>query len=243
MFIYLCFHFLLFIFVNTDKPKEDKTFAEKLSAQIINNVQIKIADIHIRYEDNVSCSTPFAFGITLSNFSVHTTDAEWKKTLISHSMTEIYKVAQLESLAVYMNCDCKLFQEYSQDNYLMMFRESIATRTMKLSEYDYVLGPINSEARLKMNPDPESNEIPFSIPKIILNLTMEKLGVSLTKSQYQDIMQLIEQFGRMSRAYPYRKFRPHGITYKGHYKVKFSLNYLILCSRSSVAKYSKHTRR
>jgi hypothetical protein len=116
--------------LNVDKPKDDKTFAEKLSAQIINNVQIKISDIHIRYEDNVSCSTPFACGITLSNFSVHTTDEAWNKTLVSQSLLEIYKVAQLESLAVYMNCDCKLFQEYSSDNYITMFKESIATRTM-----------------------------------------------------------------------------------------------------------------
>jgi vacuolar protein sorting-associated protein 13A/C len=219
---------LYFHCTRLDKPKEDKTFAEKLSAQIINNVQIKISDIHIRYEDNASCSTPFAFGITLSNFSVHTTNSEWNKTLISQSLTEIYKVAQLESLAVYMNCDCKLFQEYSQDNYLVMFRESIATRTMKPSDYDFILGPINSEAQLILNPDPETNEIPFSIPKMILNLTMEKLGVGLTKSQYQDMMQLIEQFGRMSRAYPYRKFRPHGITYRGHYKVTSFYSFVIL---------------
>lgn len=117
-----------------------------------------------------------------------------------------------------MNVDCKLFQEYNSDTYLTMFKESIATRTSKPNNYDFILGPINSEAKLKMNPDPESNEIPFSIPKIILNLTMEKLGIGLTKSQYQDIMQLIEQFGRMTRAYPYRKFRPHGITYRGHAK-------------------------
>ena len=202
----------------TDKPKEDKSFAEKLTAQIVNNVQIKIGDIHIRYEDNISCSTPFAFGITLSNFSVHTTDANWQKTLIAQSMTEIYKVAQLESLAVYMNCDCKLFQEYKQDNYHAMFKESIASKTTKPSDYDFILGPITSEARLIMNPDPETNDIPFSIPKIILNLMMEKLALGLTKTQYQEAMQLIEQFGRMSRAYPYRKYRPHGITYKSHYK-------------------------
>ena len=149
---------------------------------------------------------------------MHTTDEAWNKTLISQSLTEIYKVAELESLAVYMNCDCKLFQEYNSDTYLQMFKESIATRTSKPNNYDFILGPINSEAKLKMNPDPESNEIPFSIPKIILNLTMEKLGIGLTKLQYQDIMQLIEQFGRMTRAYPYRKFRPHGITYKGNAK-------------------------
>jgi len=205
-------------FFIADKPKEDLTFAEKLSAQIINNVQIKISDIHIRYEDNLSCSTPFAFGITLSNFSVHTTDADWRKCPVSQSLTEIYKVAQLESLAVYMNCDCKLFQEYNQSNFLMMFKESIASKSTKPSDYDFILGPITSEAKLKMNPDPESNAIPFSIPKIILGLTMEKLGIGLTKSQYQDLMQLLEQFGRMSRAYPYRKYRPHGITYRGHYK-------------------------
>ncbi len=81
-----------------------------------------------------------------------------------------------------------------------------------------VLGPINSEARLKMNPDPESNEIPFSIPKILLNLTMEKLAIALTKHQYQDLMQVIEQFGRMARAYPYRRYRPYGIPYKNHYR-------------------------
>lgn len=202
----------------TDKPKEDKTFAEKLSTQIINNVQIKISDIHIRYEDNLSCSSPFAVGITLSNFSVHTTDENWMKTLVSQSMTEIYKVAQLESLAVYMNCDSKLFQEFKQDNYQLMFKESIASKTTKPSDYDFILGPISSETRLKMNPDPESNDIPFSIPKIVLNLVMEKLALGLTKSQYQDTMQLIEQFGRMSRAYPYRKYRPHGITYKSHFK-------------------------
>lgn len=81
-----------------------------------------------------------------------------------------------------------------------------------------VLGPINSEARLKMNPDPQSNAVPFSIPKILLNLTMEKLAVALTKHQYQDMMQVVEQFGRMARAYPYRRYRPYGISYRNHYR-------------------------
>lgn len=75
-----------------DKPKADLTFTDKLTAQIINNVQIKISDIHIRYEDNISTSTPFAFGITLSNLSVHTTNENWVKCLVSESMSKIYKV-------------------------------------------------------------------------------------------------------------------------------------------------------
>lgn len=40
-----------------------------------------------------------------------------------------------------------------------------------------VLGPINSAARLRMNPKPENDDPQFSIPKILLNLEMEKLAV------------------------------------------------------------------
>lgn len=41
-----------------DKPKEAKkdTFLEKLATQVIKNVQVKITDIHIKYEDDVSNS-------------------------------------------------------------------------------------------------------------------------------------------------------------------------------------------
>lgn len=85
----------------------------------------------------MSTSEPFAFGITLSKFSVHTTDINWNKCPVAQSLTEIYKVAQLESLAIYMNCESKLFQEYSQDNYLSMFKETIASRATRPSDYDF----------------------------------------------------------------------------------------------------------
>lgn len=41
---------------NIDKVKEEKqdTFVEKLVTQVIKNLQLKISNIHIRYEDDVS---------------------------------------------------------------------------------------------------------------------------------------------------------------------------------------------
>lgn len=43
-------------FFNIDKIKEEKqdTFVEKLVTQVIKNLQLKISNIHIRYEDDVS---------------------------------------------------------------------------------------------------------------------------------------------------------------------------------------------
>lgn len=47
---------LVFFCFFIDKPKEAKkdTFLEKLATQVIKNVQVKITDIHIKYEDDVS---------------------------------------------------------------------------------------------------------------------------------------------------------------------------------------------
>ena len=42
----------------TEDPKLEKqdTFVEKLVTQVIKNVQVKISNIHVRYEDDVSIS-------------------------------------------------------------------------------------------------------------------------------------------------------------------------------------------
>lgn len=201
-----------------DKPVADKTFTEKLTAQIVNNVQIKISDIHIRYEDTTTTGYPFAFGVTLSNLSVHTTDKNWMQTLVSESVTKIFKVAQLEMLSVYMNCNTQLFQEQEPAQYKRLFQESIASKSHKPEGYHYIFGPISSGARLEMVPNPELEENPFSSPKIKLNLCMETLAIGITKVQFQNTMQLVEAFGRMMRAMPYRKYRPYGIGYKNNYR-------------------------
>lgn len=43
------------LYFNLDKAEEKQdTFVEKLVTQVIKNLQLKISNIHIRYEDDVS---------------------------------------------------------------------------------------------------------------------------------------------------------------------------------------------
>lgn len=80
----------------SDQNKLDETFVEKLVTQIIKNVQLKISDIHIRYEDSITNpKAPFSFGVTLHNLSVHTTDPDWKQAVISEAVTNIFKVSKI----------------------------------------------------------------------------------------------------------------------------------------------------
>lgn len=46
-------HISVFLIENPDLEKQD-TFVEKLVTQVIKNLQVKISNIHVRYEDDVS---------------------------------------------------------------------------------------------------------------------------------------------------------------------------------------------
>ncbi|XP_034830205.1 intermembrane lipid transfer protein Vps13 isoform X2 [Maniola hyperantus] len=199
--------------------KLDETFVEKLVTQIIKNVQLKISDIHVRYEDSITNpKAPFSFGMTLHNLSVHTTDENWKQTVIQEAVTKIFKILSLEGLAIYLNPATELYSKNDVEQIKTRLQGEIATKSSKPSSYKYALGPISATAKLKLNPKPEGDFPKFSIPKVILTLHMEQLSVSLTKSQYQDMMLLADSMDRMSKGAPYRKYRPNLNIYKGHYK-------------------------
>lgn len=123
--------------LDKDKPKADKSFTEKLVAQIINNVQIRIRNVHIRYEDRTTSVIPFALGITLGGLEVHTTNADWQKAFLSEALSKVFKVARLDGLAVYMNCNTTMFQSHSTDDYNRMFLETIATKDSMPAQYTY----------------------------------------------------------------------------------------------------------
>lgn len=91
------FQFILFYFFSA-KKKIDDTFVEKLTTQIIRNVQVSIKDIHIRYEDKVTNPEhPFSMGVTLSKLVVQTTDSDWVPTVVYEDKAhiKIHKVSVL----------------------------------------------------------------------------------------------------------------------------------------------------
>lgn len=120
-----------------DKPKADKTYTEKLVALIINNVQIRIRNVHIRYEDRYTSTIPFALGITLGGLEVHTTNADWNKAFLSEALSKVFKVAKLDGLAVYMNCNTPLFQNRATSEFSQLFMDTIATSESRPENFTY----------------------------------------------------------------------------------------------------------
>lgn len=62
-----------------EKESESKGWGEQIAMKIVDNMQIFIDKIHVRYEDSQSVpGNPFAFGITLDHIHVQSTDYSWK---------------------------------------------------------------------------------------------------------------------------------------------------------------------
>ncbi|XP_026677701.1 vacuolar protein sorting-associated protein 13 [Diaphorina citri] len=200
------------------KEKAQDSFVEKLATQIIRNVQVFIKKIHIRYEDRITNPRqPFAAGITLYNLTVHTTDDKWTHYISSGQETSsmIYKMLNLEAASVYWNTDTKLFTEKDTSQLEELFLHGIADKARMAPHYQYIIGPINAVSRLRINTKPETD---FSLPKITLELDLERLQVRLSKDQYKDLIRLVDSLNHMSKASMYRKYRPNLDVYQGFAK-------------------------
>lgn len=192
-----------------DKPKEEKqdTFVEKLTAQIIKNLQIRIRNIHIRYEDNFTIlGHPFSFGITLYNLSFDTTDENWEPCVLDVSARIVHKLVDISSFGLYWNPDCKLFMDQGLQMIKPMLQENISNEAVRPADISYMLGPISSVAKLTMDTRPEINN--YSTTGMVLDILVAEISVGISKRQFQDMLALSDSITRMTIAAHYRKYRP-----------------------------------
>lgn len=194
--------------ISQNKEQVDKGFVEKLTAQIINNLQIKITNVHLRYEDSHNASSPFSIGVTLLELDIYTTDSDWMKTYITQQVSKVYKIAKLNSLSIYMNCNDKIFSQQAKEVLEILFKENIASEEVSPTNNKYIIGPISSTAKLILNMTPEFDSPAFQIAKADLDVGVDKLNIGITKTQMQTILKFLDSFNRMQLGVPYRKYKP-----------------------------------
>uniref|UniRef100_A0A8C3E655 Vacuolar protein sorting 13 homolog A n=1 Tax=Corvus moneduloides TaxID=1196302 RepID=A0A8C3E655_CORMO len=175
-----------------DKVKEEKqdTFVEKLVTQVIKNLQLKISNIHIRYEDDVS---------------IFTSDKNWNPCLHDETAKLFHKLVRLDNLFAYWNVKSEMFYHGGYDESLVSKARGIASHNVIPEGYDFVFRPISARAKLLMNP---RSDVDFSSPKMDLDVNLQDITVEFNKPQYFSVMELLESIDMMTRNLPYRKYRP-----------------------------------
>ncbi|RKP26494.1 hypothetical protein SYNPS1DRAFT_27818 [Syncephalis pseudoplumigaleata] len=178
------------------------SFTTQLVTKIVDNLQIEISNIHIRYEDAVSHpGHMFALGITLHKLSAQSTDANWNVTFIEHTADTIHKLCKLECLAVYFNTETHSLA--GQKDPIATFTSLIATDRNVQHQHQYILKPVSGIGQVTL-----SKSFSVDKPKTKATLLFNELAFVLDDEQYRDTLLCLNYYHFSIRQQQYRKYRP-----------------------------------
>lgn len=202
--------------LSKEEQAKNQSFTAALTTTIIDNVQISVKNVHIRYEDALSDpGHPFAAGLTLQELSAVSTDENWRPTWIQSTSGTTHKLATLGSLAVYWDTDAKLLgtgtgeesaEEQGLDHQTLLnkFREIIVkSDDPAIGEHQYILKPVSGRAGVEMDKTGKTDR-----PKTKARLLFNELGFVLDDEQYRDALMLVDLFHYFIRHQEYRKSQP-----------------------------------
>lgn len=178
-----------------------ESFTTQLVTKIVDNLQISIKNIHIRYED--SSSNPnrlFSLGITLESLKAVSTDANWNETFIVNPQDAVNKLISLDNLSIYWNTAGPSIKDLSFEEFIDFSRNSISDES-----HSYILKPVSGVGKATLN-----KFFKEGIPKTLIDIFFDAFGLNVNYEQYYDILSVLAAFSTAQRALPFRKYRPAG---------------------------------
>lgn len=198
--------------LSQEEEQKSQSFTASLTAAIVDNLQVSIKRIHIRYEDSISApGHPFALGLTLQEFSAVSTDENWRPSFIQSSSSSTHKLVVLGALAFYWNTDASLFgtgrgtsvgaeaHATDHDDMIEKFKEALESGKPQ----QYMLKPVSGRAAVEID---KSGKI--EKPKIKARLLFQEIGFVLDDDQYRDALMLVDLFHYFIRHQEYKNFQP-----------------------------------
>ncbi|KAJ3104766.1 hypothetical protein HK100_004002, partial [Physocladia obscura] len=185
--------------------KQNASFITQLVTKIIDNLQLSIQNIHVRYEDRTlgSITKPISFGITLSELSAFSTDEEWTAAFIHEEVGVIHKLCRLESLAVYFNNDDLTLGGLAMEESKQAFISLIAGENYIPEQNRYILKPVSGQGKITINKYPKVGETRYNA-----SLEFNEFGFVIADNQYASALALSRAFTMYLKSQKYRQFRP-----------------------------------
>ena len=198
--------------LSQEEQQKSQSFTESLTTAIVDNLQVTIKKIHVRYEDTIAApGHPFALGLTLKELSAVSTDGDWRPSFIQSTSGTTHKLAALGELAFYWNTDASLFgtgkgsqvgaeaQKTDRSDLLENFRKAIEDG----KNQQYMLKPVTGRAAVEIDKTGKIEK-----PKIRARLLFDELGFILDEDQYRDALMMVDLFHYFIRHQEYKKFQP-----------------------------------
>eukprot|EP01126_Amoeba_proteus_P002109 TRINITY_DN10663_c0_g1_i6.p1 TRINITY_DN10663_c0_g1~~TRINITY_DN10663_c0_g1_i6.p1 ORF type:complete len:297 (-),score=46.57 TRINITY_DN10663_c0_g1_i6:1200-2090(-) len=133
----------------------DSSLIGQLVSKILNNLQITVKSLHLRYEDPGTSDNPFAFGITLEELHTYTTDSEWTATFLTTRQKTIHKIFKMKNLAAYWNSNTTMFHVSSAEILHHQMADMIYKEGRKPEGMRYFLAPMAGSLKVIFPPKQE----------------------------------------------------------------------------------------
>lgn len=192
------------------ESEQNESFMQSLITKIVDNLQVTIKNIHIRYEDmfTVFSQDPCSIGLTLNELSAVSTDSNWTPSFISITQNITHKLLTLNSLCFYYNTGSKTIEEDEDvvDNDILFskLKNSVATGGASIPNFQYILRPVTGQGQLSVSKLGSTEERPH----VELKMLYDEFGVELDDSEYADILHTLSSIHLSQKTQKFKMYRP-----------------------------------
>ena len=198
----------------------DGSWTSKLLATVLENLQVSIEHVHIRYEERNSADMPYSLGLRIGKLAAHSTNENWEQNFTSNR-AKSWKLVELTNFEVYTD-NVSHHNITFQPLDLPQVLDSLGA--IKLSTIPYngpgecfrsdnmytfssLMEPVSCEAKVIRNRNPHPLQLEDG-PRYQLYIELPNVKLSLNKLQYECLIGTGDAFDMYYRSRAVRKWRP-----------------------------------
>ncbi|EDW70492.2 intermembrane lipid transfer protein Vps13D isoform X1 [Drosophila virilis] len=181
-------------------------YGTNMATNIIDNIELKIFDVHFRYEDVVHVGkSKIATGIKIGSLTAQSCDGNWvtgSNKTINNDIN--FKVVELKELSLYwdtLHDDIKC-QKFSNQELLVNMNSTCQTRP-----HEFIIKPISAIARWKREKSPQVIRSKDK-PRVSCDLLVPEVIIVLTKAQHDEIQDKLAGIQQIKEICQFRLKRP-----------------------------------
>ncbi|XP_011209287.2 intermembrane lipid transfer protein Vps13D isoform X2 [Bactrocera dorsalis] len=181
-------------------------YGTTLATNILENLELKINDVHIRYEDAITVKgIYFAAGIKINSLTVQSCDSNWQARSNATTDQNIsYKLIELKDFSIY-------WDRLTEANHCsQLLSKELLEHMNKLcdaSKHHYILQPISAHAHFKRECCKQAIRSK-SKPRLNCEFHVQEVKISVSDLQYKQIVDCVYGLRQINRMRSYKLMRP-----------------------------------
>lgn len=182
-------------------------YGTSLITNIVENLQLNIKDVHIRYEDSITIpDRHFCCGLTIESLTAQSCDSNWAPGFTANwaQNQATFKIVELNSFCLYLD-PLEADEVFStlESNELNEAVEKLKTK----ANHEFIIKPVSAQAKLKR----DRSETPLRTrtrPRLTCDLHWNEVSLSLNEYQYESLVNCMRGLDDVAKYKKYRLLQP-----------------------------------